>query len=168
MCRIFAIVALSMFPCCSSMAQTITSASVVGDGRVALVFSKDTTRTIPAEDGQVGCENVRIALDRHTVAWSVLIENCCTSYPVRVTLVVYRDSKKVLISPGQMIWDWNFVGRGNRIAILSGPVHGWANAASLYDSHSGKLLRSWNGVGTVPEWARGWERQFESSAHKPT
>jgi hypothetical protein len=168
MYRIFAIVALSILPCCSVVAQTVTSASVVGDGRVVLVFSKNAKRTIPAEDGQVGCENVGIALDRRTVAWSVLIENCCTSYPVPVSVVVYRDSRKVLLSPGQMVWDWRFIGRGDRISILSGPVHGSANTAFLYDSRTGKLLQLWNGKGPPPEWASGWEREFESPGQNPT
>ena len=147
------------------MGQTVTTASVGTDGKVAVLYSKRAPKKIPAEEGQVGCENVRIALDKRTVAWSVLIENCCTSYPVPVEIAVYRDSRKILISPGQMVWEWRFIGRGDRIAVLSGPVHGWANSASLYATRTGKLVQSWDGSGASPEWARGWEGQFENQPH---
>ena len=165
MYRIFAIVALSTVAAWPAIGQTVTSASVRTDGKVSVLYSKHPLKEIPAEEGQVGCENVRIALDRRTVAWSVLIENCCTSYPVPVEIVVYRDSKKILISPGQMVWEWRFIGRGERIAVLSGPVHGWANSASLYASRTGKRLQSWDGNGASPAWARGWQTQFESQPH---
>lgn len=44
-------------------------------------------------------------------------ENCCTSYPIPLNVVVYRDGHRLKISPRQMIWDWKFVADGQRIAI---------------------------------------------------
>jgi hypothetical protein len=168
MFRVFAVAALSVFTALPASAQAVTSALIGKDGRVEVVFANNNAaKTFPAEKGQVACENVRVAPDKRTVAWSVLIENCCTSYPVPVKVVVYREAKKAVISPGQMVWDWRFTGRGDRIAILSGPVHGRATAAYLYDARTGKQLQSWNGVGSTPGWARGWERQFGNQSRGP-
>lgn len=50
--------------------------------------------------------------------------------------------------------------RSQRVAVLSGPVHGEAREANLYDAHSGKVIAAWAGDGTAPNWAIGWEQQF--------
>src|SRR6266542_6558499 len=93
---------------------------------------------------------------KYTVGWSVLIPNCCTSYPIPTSVIVYRNGKKTAIAPGQMIYEWQFLHRGKRIAILSGPVHGRAATAGLYEAQSGRMLKTWHGRGTVPDWAKGW------------
>ena len=71
MYRIFAIVALSMFAASLAVAQTVTSASVRTDGKVAVLYSKHALKKIPAEKGQVGCENVRIA-DTHSIFGQII------------------------------------------------------------------------------------------------
>jgi hypothetical protein len=90
----------------------------------------------------------------------VLVDNCCTSYAIPTAIVVYKDGRKTVISPGQMIYEWHFVACGGRVAVLSGPVHGRASAASLYRVRRGELLVAWTGNGEVPDWALGWEQQF--------
>jgi hypothetical protein len=138
--------------------QIILRAFVAKDGAVHVVESGGATKSIPLEPKQVGSDHLRIAPDRHTVGWSVLIDNCCTSYPVPVTVNVYRDGKKVSISPdGLMVWKWHFVGRGERVAVLYGPAHGNAVGANLYDTRNGKLLASCNAPCNVPRWANGWQ-----------
>jgi len=74
---------------------------------------------------------------------------------------VYRNGKKTAIAPGQMIYEWQFLHRGKRIAILSGPVHGRAATAGLYEAQSGRMLKTWHGRGTVPDWAKGWIERFQ-------
>lgn len=143
------------------MAQAVSRAFVGEDGKAHVVYANGAAKTIPPEQKQVGCEHISVAGDKRTVGWSVLVENCCTSYPIPTAVVVYRNRKKTIISTGQMIWKWHFIGRGDRVAVLSGPVHGWAAEAILYDVRSGKVLASWNGPGTAPEWAKGWEKEFE-------
>jgi hypothetical protein len=149
-----------LFTVPSAIAQKVSRAYCGDDGKAHLVYGKGAVKTVPPQRQQVGCENISVAADGHTVAWSALVENCCTSYPIPIAVVVSRDGKKAVISPGQMIWQWHFVGRGDRVAVLSGPVHGFAAAAGLYDAHSGKVLTSWNGTGASPEWAEGWEGEF--------
>ena len=50
MYRIFGIVALSMFAASLAVAQTVTSASVRTDGKVAVLYSKHALKKIPAEE----------------------------------------------------------------------------------------------------------------------
>jgi len=143
------------------IAQTVSRAYVGEDGKAHVVYANGAAKTVPPEQRQVGCGDISVAEDKRTVGWSVLVENCCTSYPIPTAVVVYRNRKKTIIATGQMIWQWHFMGRGDRVAALSGPVHGWAAEAILYDVRSRKVLASWNGTGTAPEWAKVWEKEFE-------
>ena len=154
-------VAVLLFLTHAGTAQTVSRAYVGKDGKAHVVYEGGRAKTISPEQKQVGCEAVSIAADRHTVGWSILVENCCTSYPIPVAVVVYRDATKRVISPGQMVWRWRFVGQGDRVAVLFGPVHGWATGASLHNARSGKVVTSWNGKGAAPAWAEGWEEEFD-------
>lgn len=145
---------------CPSAAQNVSRAYCGKDAKVHVVYRDGTARTLAAEPNQVGCENPTVAGDGRTVGWSVLVENCCTSYPIAISVCLYRNGKRRVISPGQMVWAWRFIDEGNRVAVLSGPVHGGATAANLYDVQSGKVRGTWFGRGTAPNWASGWEDQF--------
>ena len=135
--------------------QPVSSAYVGRDGKAHIVFLKHS-QTIAPEDQQVGCEGITVARDRHSVAWSILVPNCCTSYPIPTAVVVQSDGRKTVIHPdGLMVHSWHFVGRGERIAILFGPVHGEAAGARLYDSRTGKTLALWDTKGVPPDWAKG-------------
>ncbi len=156
--RIVLILSALCFSALPAYSQIIQRAFVAKDGSVRLVEHGGITKSIPPESKQVGAEHVRIAPDRHTVGWSVLIENCCTSYPIPITVNVYRDGRKVSISPGGlMVWEWRFAGRGERVAVLYGPVHGNAAGANLYDTRNGKILASCNAPCKAPHWAQAWQ-----------
>ena len=142
-------------------AQTVARAYVSEDKKVHVIDSSGVEREFAPGPQQVGYDNVAIAPDHRAVGWTVLVENCCTSYPVPTSLVLYRGNKRTVISPGQMIWEWYFAGGSDRVAVLSGPVHGRAARAQLFSTQNGKLLGSWNGKGDAPQWAIGWDRQFE-------
>jgi hypothetical protein len=133
-----------------ALAQTVSRAYAGSDRRVHIVFASGKTRTVSPEDHQVGCEKVAVAADRRTVGWSVLYENCCTSYPIPTAVVTVRNDKKSYISSPQMVHNWHFVGRGEQVALLFGPVHGNPSGVNLYDTASGKLLHSWFGKGYPP------------------
>ena len=142
------------------IAQTISRAYVDDDGNAHLVFANGTGKVMRREPQQIRCEGIAITHDRKTVAWSVLVENCCTSYPIPTSVAVYRNGRTFTISTGQMIWQWHFQG-SERLALLSGPVHGWATEANLYTLRTGKIMESWNGKGDAPRWAEDWEKEFE-------
>ena len=144
----------------AAIAQTISDAYIGKDGKARVVFANGAVKIMRPERQQVGCDNISMDSDKRAVAWSVLVDNCCTSYPIPIAVVVYRYRKKTVIYPGQMIWKWRFV-REEQIAVLSGPVHGWAARANLYSIQSGRVLESWNGKGDAPEWAKDWADEFE-------
>lgn len=152
--------ALLTFIARTASAQDISRAYCGKDGKAHLLYRNGVARTPATEPRQVGCNHVRVSTDGRTVGWSVLIENCCTSYPIPIAVVLYQNNKQTVISPGQMVWEWRFVEQGKRVAVLFGPVHGNATAATLYDVHDGKALARWDGKGNPPAWAMGWEQQF--------
>jgi hypothetical protein len=111
---------------------------------------------IPGEKDQVLADSPVVAPDRQTVGWLVEMPNCCTSYPIPTTLVIYKSGRVVRrIDDGMMIYKWVFLDRGRRIAVSSGTVHGMTRIhLTLYDSRTGRTLRTWDGdAGEVtPEW----------------
>jgi hypothetical protein len=157
--RIAAPAALLIFNSLAA-AQTVARAYAGTDGKAHIVFANGRTKTIAPEDQQVGCEHVVVAADRHTVGWSVLYENCCTSYPIQTAVVTLRNDKKTYISSPQMVHNWHFVGGGEQVAMLFGPVHGNPSGVNLYDTGSGKLLHSWHGKSPAPRWAKDWADVF--------
>jgi hypothetical protein len=147
----------------SAIAQTVARAYAGDDKKVHVIYANARHRSqlVPAEQQQVGCESVSVAPDKRTIGWSVLVENCCTSYPIATAIVLYRDGRKRVIYSDQMIYEWHFRDHGDRVSVLSGPTHGYAAQANLYETRSGKLVASWDGKGPAPKWAKGWEEQFQ-------
>lgn len=141
-------------------AQNVSRAYCGKDGKAHVVYQDHAERTLSVEPRQVGCERIAIAADGRTVGWSVLVENNGTSYPIAISVVLYRDNQQTVISPAQAVWEWRFIDGGKRVAVLSVPVHGGAREAKLHDAHGGKVLATWEGKGTAPEWAKGWEEGF--------
>ncbi len=148
---------------CAIRAQTVTRAYCTDDGTLQMVFEDGTTKPQPKEPLQVGCDNATVGDDRRTVGWSVLVVNCCTSYPIANSVAVLSHGQKRVFSTDQMVWRWRFDGGAKRLALLSGPVHGNATKAILYDLQSGRKLATWNGKGTSPTWASGWKQEFGPS-----
>ena len=90
----------------------------------------------------VGFSDVQLAEDRQTLGWTINVENCCTSYSIPLSVVVFRD-KQVLhtFSQGMMVWSWKFVQRGKQVEAVFGPTHGTdVGDDCLYDVKSGKLI----------------------------
>ena len=160
-CRYTLATAVILFIAHAGSAQTVERAYAANDGNAHVAFAEGIDKAIKRQPKQVGCADVSVADDGHTVGWSVLVDNCCTSYPIPTSIVVYKDGHQHVIAPGQMIWKWRFIERGSQIAVLSGPVHGWASEARLYDWH-GKQLASWDGRNTPPAWAQTWQQEFQA------
>ena len=152
--------ALLAFVASAAAAQDVSRAYCGKDGKAHLVYRDGAAETPATEPKQVGCDHITVARDGRTVGWSVLAENCCTSYSTPIAVVVFHNRKQTVILPGQMVWEWRFLNDGKRVAVLSGPVHGDATIAVLYDANDGKALERWSGKTTPPNWAAGWEKQF--------
>ncbi len=140
--------------------QTIKHAECEANGTLQLIYADGTTKQQPKEPRQVGCDSATVADDRSTVGWSVLFENCCTSYPVALSVAVLNHGRQRIFRAEQAVWAWRFVSGGKRLAMLSGPVHGNAVKAILYDVQSGRRLATWDGSGEPPVWATHWKKDF--------
>jgi hypothetical protein len=115
------------------------------------------------ERGQVAVDSLKVASDGRTVGWLVEQNNCCTTYPIPTRLVVIANSRKFIFSERQMIYDWNFLGEGEQVALSIGPTHGEAIPHFLlYDTHSGRKLEDWSATSDTntppPSWATGLRR----------
>jgi hypothetical protein len=165
--RYFFIALLLCFPA-RSACQLISNASCEKDGKAHITYKNGTSVVVSPLQTQVGCNDVLVAKDGRSVGWAVLVENCCTSYPVPTSVVVMKSGRSMVFSFGQMVWRWRFLYDGKQVAVLWGPVHGWASTAILYDIESGKELSSWNRYsGGIPQWAETWEQEFEPSNQPP-
>ena len=137
----------------------VKRAYVDSTGSVHLVERGGSDKTIPKEKDQVGSDSIKIADDKKTVGWMILYENCCTSYPIPLVLVIYRDGRVQLrLKPGQMIYGWRFWAGGKQAAFCSGTVHGDSGGhCELRDAKNGRKVRVINGHldPHSPEWARG-------------
>jgi hypothetical protein len=111
----------------------------------------------------VGFSGVELAQDRETLGWTINVQNCCTSYSIPLSVVVFQH-KRVLhtFDQGQMVWSWMFVERGKQVAVVFGPTHGpEVGDYRLYDVKAGNLVSEVCGdVDTqslktnAPDWAK--------------
>jgi len=120
----------------------------------------------------VGFSDVELAQDRQTLGWTINVENCCTSYSIPLSVVVFRQ-KQVLhtFDQGQMVWSWMFVEGGKQVAVVFGPTHGpEVGDYQLYDVKTGKLVSEvWGDAETqslktdAPDWAKRLQDRLNNS-----
>lgn len=132
-------------------------------------LQKSTEKEIVFND--VGFSDVKLAADKQTVAWTIDVENCCTSYPLPLRVVVFRNGHVLReFDTMQMVQDWMFLNGGARIAIVTGFPHGpQIGDYRLYDVKTGKLLSEVFGdektqslKHDAPQWAKFLEGQSQS------
>jgi len=72
----------------------------------------------------VGFSDVQLADDEKTLGWALNVENCCTSYPSPLTVVVFRTGKVLHSFEERMVWKWMFLQGSKQLAIVWGTTHG--------------------------------------------
>ena len=145
----------------------IAKAYLNSSNNVEIVYSDGARIEPPREKGQAGCESLRVADDRQTAGWLVDFENDGTSYPVALSLVIFRH-KNVLQRFGEdvdVIEDWRFRAGGKQVAFVANALHGGGRAHyELRDVENGALIAKWDGPlkGKSPAWTRGlWDEDGE-------
>jgi hypothetical protein len=148
-----------------SVAQAVSKSSQIvkvdmdSGGKVHVFDSVGHDSISPQDKDQVSCSSPKIAEDKRTVGWLAAYPNCCTSYPLPLALVIYRDGKVIRqFQPGQSIWDWQFLKGGAEVAFWIGPTHGdFVPHFELHDVRSGKLLAQWDAHldQKYPNWVDG-------------
>ena len=121
----------------------------------------------------VGFSGVELAQDRETLGWTINVENCCTSYSIPLSVVVFRH-KHVLhtFDQGLMVWSWMFLEGGKQVAVVFGPTHGpEAGDYQLYDVKTGKLVSEVLGDAETqslktdaPDWAKRLQDRLRNSS----
>jgi len=137
-------ITVAVTACFASQISEIVKIDVDSSGRVHVADSLGKEVVVPLDKDQVNCSSVKIADDRHTVGWLAEYPSCCTSYPLPLTLVIYRGGKIIRrIALSQSIWDWRFVDGGTQVALWIGPTHGdFIPLFELHDVRSRKLISS--------------------------
>jgi len=137
--------------------------SVVGTWPIiydtAIVDSDGKVIIPPPEKGQAGVDFLKIADDKHTAGWLVdeKIDDG-TSYPIALTLVVYRSGKILhRFGDGMVIANWCFLEGGEQVAFYTNTLHG--DLAPHYELHgvaSGRLVGKYDGHPGphAPAWTR--------------
>jgi hypothetical protein len=142
----------------SNTAKLISKAYVDDKGRVHIVAGNGDDIKPPQEEGQVGSDSVSVADDKETVGWLAKFPNCCTSYPVALTLVIWRSGKIMhRLGDGMLIAKWHFVAGGKQAAFYTNTVHGdFAPHYELRDLQTGRQVAKWDGPLTeqAPSWAQ--------------
>lgn len=120
----------------------------------------------------VGFSGVELAQDRETLGWTINVQNCCTSYSIPFSVVVFHY-KRVLhtFDQGQMVWSWMFVEGGKQVAVVFGPTHGpEVGDYRLYDVKTGNLVSEvWGDADTqslktnAPDWAKRLQHLFTTT-----
>jgi hypothetical protein len=116
----------------------------------------------------VGFSEVQLADDRQTLGWAVQVENCCTSYSIPLSVVVFRSGRVLHSFDRQVVWSWMFLLGGNQLAVVWGPTHGpEVGDYRLYAVKTGKLVSEVYGddesqalKADAPEWAKRLEERL--------
>ena len=113
-----------------------------------------------------------MAQDRQTLGWTINVENCCTSYSIPLSVVVFQH-KHVLhtLEQGQMVWSWMFLEDGKQVAVVFGPTHGpEVGYYQLYDVKTGKRVSEvWGDADAqslktdAPDWAKRLQYHLHNS-----
>lgn len=138
-------------------AKSIATIHIDADGRIHIVNGDGSEIVPPKEKDQTSVASATIAEDRLTAGWLVEYDNCCTSYPIPLTLVLYRPGRPLRrLGNGMMIGDWHFEAGGKQVAFSTNTVHGdLAPHYELRDTQTGRLIDKWNGPvnSKSPQWA---------------
>lgn len=135
---------------------SIVHVYVDSEGALHLVDAAGHDTKASREKDQVAFSSPQVAGDDQTVGWLAEFPNCCTSYPIPLTLVIYRDGKIIQrLKPGLMIVDWRFRMEGKQVAFCTNTVHGnSAPHCELHDVNSAQLLEQFDG--NTGERSRAW------------
>jgi len=130
-----------------SPADRYADVTINADGSVTVGTEDGRHLTPPrlapyAQDGKnVGAEQAAVSPDHQSVGWLALFENCCTSYPLPLTLVILHNGRSHAFEGIAPIWFWSFQNGGERVATREEAPHGGERIHyDLWDVASGKRV----------------------------
>ncbi len=139
-------------------AVTVRKAYIDRHDRVHILYSSGRHWVMSKDKYYAAQSDIRVAEDSRTVGWLLEIPNCCTSYPIPVTLAVRRPGLRVrYFTADLMLCLWQFRNGGDQVAISSDTVHGNLSPVyTLYDVRTERKLDEWQGNPSdkAPQWVR--------------
>jgi len=149
---------LTAWPLSLAAGELYVQATIDREGQLHLVTADRRQITPAKERDQVGFDRPAISADQTTVGWLALYPNCCTSYPIPLALVIFRDGK-VMHTFGERfpVWRWRFAADSKRVAFAQETVHGHRGVHfELRDVESGRLIAAHDGdpAPDAPQWIR--------------
>jgi hypothetical protein len=148
----------------TASAGRFLSAVVSENGSTLTISSGTTTEKAPkTRVDQDGFGVPKISTDGRSVGWTVLIANCCTSYPLPRALVIYQQGKAPRTFDATFsIWHWHFLRGGTAIAYAESLPHGLVPTFyQLVRIRDGKTLSGFQC------WPGGMEGGPVEATHKP-
>jgi hypothetical protein len=119
----------------------------LSDGGNDVIRRKDgSSIPLPQFRYQVELSAPKVSDDGKRVGWLVHLPNCCTSYPIPVLLVVFKDGRVERVTEdGPAISDWTFVDKGTAVSYWTGALHS-TNYRSFYlrDIRTNRLLATYD------------------------
>jgi hypothetical protein len=92
-------VALSLGAKASSAQRSYRGADIDSTGQLRIRITNDGVIRPSKDSEQVAFDQVALSPDQRVVGWVALYPNCCTSYPIPLTLVLLRsDGSRAVIS----------------------------------------------------------------------
>jgi hypothetical protein len=109
------------------LAGAFNSFTLSGDQTSLSITTSDGTEiAAPKYTDQVGFTAPQISADGKYVGWLALYPNCCTSYPIPLSLVVLDESQRLHSFDGDKlaVFAWCFLPRSAEVAFTQTTVHG--------------------------------------------
>lgn|SRR5215831_3495058 len=149
---------LTVLPLSLAASEMYIEATVDKAGQLHIVTA-DHRDIMPEKDHeQVGFDKPAISEDHTTVGWLALYPNCCTSSPIPLALVIYRNGKVVHTFGERFpVWQWRFEAHGTQVALAQETVHGHLGVHfELRDLASGHVIAAHDGdpEPDAPQWIR--------------
>jgi len=117
----------------------------------------------------VGFSQIQLADDEKTLGWTVLVENCCTSYPIPLSVVVFRSGRILHSFADRMVWDWMFLPGSKQMAVVWGTTHGpEVGHYGLYDIFTGDIVSEvWGDEDkqALKDDAPDWAKRLQEKLH---
>ena len=122
--------------------------------RVHIFLSDGKEIQPPMLKEQISVSSPQISKDGVAVGWLADYENCCTSYPLSLGLILYRPGKSncVFAGDGRAIFDWRFLASGKQVVFYQDFPHGTSYAHyELHDVATCRLLDHYDNGDNDPD-----------------
>ena len=145
--------------------ETFERADVDQHGRLRIVTSTGRVIVPVARRDQVGFDKPAISADRRAVGWLALFPNCCTSYPIALSVGAYASGRQRAFTGNDLaVARWSFAVDGKQLAFRQETVHGGSGVHyELRDVSTGRRLATYDPDPERPANPPAWVRTLDAA-----